>query len=183
MGNNPFLSDLYAFTHLKKYWGYLSVYGNGSLNFLDLVLFISRSRKNLNIFFNPALEDLAGLISLKKAVRGGISISSNSNLISLVGLDSIDMDKVQALEIFLNRNLSVCNLENICGYLATCKPAIIFKMTDNANFWKMYNRLATYKLPLPTFKQRLVTALFSMASPIWKVDTSSNPAISGYRSL
>ncbi|MBK7223576.1 MAG: hypothetical protein IPH94_20420 [Saprospiraceae bacterium] len=37
------------------------------------------------------------------------------------------MTQVDMLEVFLNRNLSICNIENICAYLANCQPAVIFR--------------------------------------------------------
>jgi len=50
---------------------------------------------------------------------GGLLIRNNGNLISLTGLDNIEASSITELHIFSNPELSTCDVQSICDYLAS----------------------------------------------------------------
>jgi hypothetical protein len=74
---------------------------------------------NLSIDNNSALIDLDGLTSLT-SVGGSLRIFNNVSLINISGIENIDPTTIASPGLFIqnNTNLAVCNLPNICTYLA-----------------------------------------------------------------
>ena len=60
-------------------------------------------------------------------------------------------------------------------YLATCKPTIIFKNDGQCEFLEDVQQACNIQVTSSNIQTTAAAALFSMASPIWKVDTSLKP--------
>ena len=65
------------------------------------------------------------------SIGGILRIRSNESLISLSGLDNIDTASISDLRITYNPNLSKCQVESVCAYLAN--PNGYIEIYDNAN--------------------------------------------------
>jgi hypothetical protein len=72
---------------------------------------------NLEISSNPILTDLTGLNNLA-SIAGTLTIESNAILMNLSGLESIDPSSITDLSILNNSQLTLCEVQSICDYLA-----------------------------------------------------------------
>lgn len=50
------------------------------------------------------------------SITGHLTIRDDNTLISLVGLDSINLKKILYLNVKDNPNLAICNIKTICDY-------------------------------------------------------------------
>ncbi|MCK9401631.1 MAG: T9SS type A sorting domain-containing protein [Bacteroidales bacterium] len=119
----------------------LKVWYNENLVNLDGLQGVTTLSSFLNLDNNPSLVDLTGLDNLVSigddlyisaneslssikvleklnSIDGNLTISSNSALTSLDGLDSIAASSINDLQISWNSNLSTCDVESVCDYLA-----------------------------------------------------------------
>jgi len=62
---------------------------------------------DLAIQFNKKLVDISSLMGLK-SIGGSLDIIYNSNLSSLNGLDSIDSETIEGLDVEVNTDLCHC---------------------------------------------------------------------------
>lgn len=105
----------------------------GSISFLncslddDLEAFenLTHVGKHLMIEYND-FTNLSGLKNVT-SLGGGIIILGNSNLTSLDGLDNIEAGSITSLMIWDNENLSECDVESICDYLASPTGSIFIQ--------------------------------------------------------
>jgi len=104
IGNNPNLTSIVTSGQLQQVYGFLEIHSNTSLS------------------------SLAGFESLLSV--GALSIISNPLLSDIVGLENIDGGSMVSLEISYNPNLSVCDIQSICDYLA--RPGAIVNIENNA---------------------------------------------------
>lgn len=79
---------------------------------------------DLRIYSMDSLENLLPLKSLK-LIEGQLYIRDNPVLTSLDGLDQFDADKLDALFIWYNEQLSFCSNPAVCAYLSTGKSAVL----------------------------------------------------------
>ena len=79
---------------------------------------------------NSVLQNLSGLEGLT-AINGSLSVSFNDALTSLAGLDNIDPGSFDMLSLVSNPELSECDVESICEYIAN--QGGIIQVTDNAS--------------------------------------------------
>jgi hypothetical protein len=93
IGFNPLLSDLSGLENLSSTGGGLSIHHNDNL-------------LNLN-----SLQNLT-------SIEGYITISNNENLESLNGIHNIQSTSISGIFIDENSNLSTCDVQSICDYLA-----------------------------------------------------------------
>jgi hypothetical protein len=114
---NPLLGDLTGLNALTSIGGGLYIEDNEALNSLTGLNSLTSIGENLRIYNNDALTSLSGLASLT-AIGGGLVIYSNSLLVSLSGLDNINASSIESLYIYGNPNLSTCDVQSICEYLA-----------------------------------------------------------------
>jgi hypothetical protein len=97
--------------------GYLFVVENDTLTSLaglDNMTFIG---DGLYIYNNPTLNNLTGLDNVT-FIGGGLDIFYNSALTCLTGLDNIDAGSIKNLSITSYPNLSKCEAQRVCDYLA-----------------------------------------------------------------
>ncbi len=104
IGNNPNLTSIVTSGQLQQVYGFLEIHSNTSLS------------------------SLAGFESLLSV--GALSIISNPLLSNIDGLENIDGSSMISLEISYNPNLSVCDIQSICDYLA--RPGAIVNIENNA---------------------------------------------------
>src|SRR5690606_6563291 len=100
------------------------IYSNSNLTNFDGLSNLTSVGGNLFIYSNSSLTNLDGLSNLT-SVGGYLDIGSNSSLTNISGLENINPSTFNYLRIIDNPNLSVCNLENFCTYLAGSGPRII----------------------------------------------------------
>jgi hypothetical protein len=67
---------------------------------------------------NPCLTDITALENLT-SIAGGLSVRGNDSLTILEGLNNIQGNSIQSLEIAYNPLLSSCAVKSICDYLGT----------------------------------------------------------------
>ena len=79
----------------------------------------------LMVYDMPVLQNLNGLAGVEK-IDGALQVYNNPQLSSIEGLRNINQGTItEGLRIENNGALSVCNLPNICTYLAQGKPRTI----------------------------------------------------------
>ena len=148
-----------------------------NLNGLDTVTAIGG---DLKINSNDALTSLSGLDSIT-SIGGELRIVFNTSLTSLSGLENIEAATITDLSIFLNSNLSYCNVWSICQYLNTPNGTIEIHDNDPGcnNFdevWDAcYNSVAKMNpgsqgnfsiLPNPLQSTSLITYTLNQNSPV-----------------
>jgi len=130
IGNNVSLVSLSALESLS-YVGYDFKIGNNP-NLTSIVTGgkLGQIYANLEIVGNGKLSSLIGFESLQH-VGGTLMVSGNTLLSSLAGLDNIDGNSILSLYISSNPNLSTCEVESVCEYLA--QPGASVFIENNAS--------------------------------------------------
>jgi N-acetylneuraminic acid mutarotase len=100
--------------------GLTTLAGLDSLNSIGGELYISD---------NSALSNFVSLGTLT-SIGGELTIYSNNSLTSLTGLDNIEANSIESINIQWNSSLSNCDVLSICDYLAS--PGGIVEIEDNA---------------------------------------------------
>src|SRR5690606_13439654 len=96
---------------------YISFNSNSNLTNLDGLSNLTSVGGDLEISYNSSLTNLDGLSNLT-SVGADLVIYFNYSLTDISGLENINPSTFNYLVIIDNPNLSVCNLENFCTYLA-----------------------------------------------------------------
>ncbi|MHC1777728.1 MAG: T9SS type A sorting domain-containing protein [Lentimicrobium sp.] len=122
IGGNIYIADcaLASMEGLEKIstiGGALSLVGNNNLSSLSEFDSLT-SAGSLEIIGNPLLNSLSGLNNVT-SIAGNIFINSNQSLTSLNGLENINAGSIAGLNITTNSSLSTCEVQSICGYLAS----------------------------------------------------------------
>ena len=123
---NPQLSNLGGLSNITNIQGALAIIGNAQLTNLDSLSSLVSIQDNLGII-NTQLTNLNGLANLTN-IGGELFIEDNAALTDISGIQNIDPTTIggsSGLEITNNSNLAVCNLPNICTYLAGTGPRTI----------------------------------------------------------
>jgi hypothetical protein len=126
---NTVLSSLAGLENLAIVGGHLYITGNNSLTNLAGLENLTSISGDLSITLDPLLTNLSGLGNVK-SVGGILDIVSNGNLTNLSGLDNIEANSIADLYIYSNPNLSECDIQSICEYLAA--PNGIIYIQNNA---------------------------------------------------
>lgn len=147
--NNALLPDLTGLEALKTIGTGMSIQNNGQLKSLKGLSGLESVFTVLRIENNPLLDSLVGLSSLQSigselSIRNNaalknilslkkltslrrLTLSNNTLLSSLRGLENFAPSQLNNLIIQNSPNLSVCNVNSICNYLAItpARPATI----------------------------------------------------------
>ncbi|MBC8489933.1 MAG: T9SS type A sorting domain-containing protein [Bacteroidetes bacterium] len=130
--NNDYLNSLTGLDNLTSVSGGVAIISGFFLNSLiglDNLTFIGGDLE----IFTTSLSSLAELENLT-SIEGGITIHGNYSLTSLSGLDNINFESIDFLEIYNNSNLSFCEIESVCGYLANPGgPVTIYNNATGCN--------------------------------------------------
>lgn len=86
----------------------------------------------ISISDNDSLVNLSGLENLT-SINGNIDISNNDKLSSLEGLENITVESIADLWIQNNANLNICDIQNICDYLANPNGVHILNNATGCN--------------------------------------------------
>ncbi len=122
---NPSLINLSGLGSLQELGGNLLITNNLSLVGLDGISNLSSIDGYLFVSDNPVLENLTGLEQVT-SIMGTISIIGNSSLTSLNGIQNINPLTVQSpLKIYMNPNLSSCEVQVVCDYLGMSGNATV----------------------------------------------------------
>jgi len=78
---------------------------------------------------NSNLQSISGLDGLT-TIDGILRVAGNDFLTSLAGLDNIEANSIQELDISWNGTLSICAVQSVCDYLAA--PGAIIAIDNNA---------------------------------------------------
>ena len=102
--------------------GYVTIFGDdiNNLQGLDVLTSIGGF---VSIIWNNSLTSLTGLEGLT-SIGGDLSIHDNYSLPSLIGLENIAPGSIENISIFNNPNLSVCNIQTLCNYMADRKSVV-----------------------------------------------------------
>jgi hypothetical protein len=128
IGWNDALTSLAGLENLNSVGGYLNIYSESLYNLTGLENLTSISG-HLQISMNNALNSLIGLQSLT-SIGGYLFVWNNSALSNLTGLENIEANSIDTLYILFNVNLSECDVQSICDYLAA--PNGTIEIHDNA---------------------------------------------------
>ena len=132
ISDNPKLSDISALSSLYSIsFGGLSIHGNPELTNIDALSSLEEV-SGIYISNNDNLVNLNGLSKITGLTAPGeLFIQNNSLLTDISGLANIDFNTIERLIIKENPELSVCELDNICGYLKTGRPLEITGNNEN----------------------------------------------------
>ena len=117
ISGNPALTNVDGLSALVQIGAYFEINGNPALKNVDGLSSLTGVGGGLAIFDNSGLTNLGGLSSLT-SIGGRIEIADNTQLTDISGMRSIPSNAIKNLAIYRNPLLSVCNLPNICAYLA-----------------------------------------------------------------
>jgi hypothetical protein len=129
IGNNPSLTSLVGLDNLHSIGGDFWIYWNGSITSLTGLDNLVSIGGLLGVDDNDALTNLMGLNNLS-SIGGDLRINNHDALVSLTGLDNIQENSIDSLNISANPNLSICDVQSICDYLAA--PNGTIEIHDNA---------------------------------------------------
>ena len=127
--SNNSLTNLSGLENLTTLGGVLQIIENDALTGLTSLESLTAVGEHLLITGNDILSGLTGLENLM-SIGGNLDVSNNSSLYSLIGLDNIEPNSIWNLRIANNPELSTCDVESICDYLAI--PGASIEIHDNA---------------------------------------------------
>jgi hypothetical protein len=111
--------------------GDVTIYGGGSyLTNLDFLENLT-SLRLLRVYDNDFLTSLEGLNNLISLGGGELQVYDNAALTNLNGLDNIDPATITEVILTGSPNLTACEVESICNYLAV--PSNLATISGNAS--------------------------------------------------
>lgn len=114
---NPILNNIEALDNLSKIGGILTLSHNNNLENLHGLEGLRSIGLDLRIHNCTSLSTLSGLDSLT-SIGGDLSIYENNSLQTLSGIDNIEAESIMNLSITYNPQLSTCEVQSVCDYLA-----------------------------------------------------------------
>ncbi|MCD4724317.1 MAG: T9SS type A sorting domain-containing protein [Bacteroidales bacterium] len=125
---NNSLINLSGLNSLSVVSGVILIHTNPLLSDLLGLENLSAAGGGLSLHRNDNLTDLTGLENLH-SIDGHITINDNENLESLNGINNIQSSSITNLYISDNDNLSTCEVQSICDYLAS--PSGTIEISNN----------------------------------------------------
>ena len=120
---NTTLSDFSGLATLETISGDLEI-DNTTLNDLSFLNDFTTIGGGIKILNNTMLSDMEGLSGIEE-INGPIEIINNDALVTLSGLENVVTTSITNLIIENNDNLSLCNMDSICIYLANGGDATV----------------------------------------------------------
>ena len=124
--SNDTLTSLAGLNALNYIGGDVTIGYNDPLTSLQGLESLTSIGASLFVTYCHALTNLVGLNNLTQ-IGSFLAIEFNNSLQSLFGLDNIDAATINGLYIAYNINLSHCEIESICEYLASPNGTILIK--------------------------------------------------------
>ena len=122
----PVVVALSGLDQLSVVGSNMEIGGNFLLQSLSGLNNLSVVNGNLSITGNLTLKQIEDISHLS-AIQGTLWLERNDELVSLKGLDSIDVSTIYSLQLLHSENMSDCASRTICAYLAAPgKPVTIF---------------------------------------------------------
>jgi hypothetical protein len=115
--SNDELTSLSGLESLDTISNGLNIVNNLMLSSLEGLTNLKSLTGGLSISHNEELTSLAGLEGIT-SIGGSLNIEWNYSLSSLDGLQNINPSSIDDLWITYNQDLSDCEIQNICGYIA-----------------------------------------------------------------
>lgn len=115
--NNNKLKSLYGIGQLQSIRKNLSINSNNELRNLRGLSSLESISGELNIYSNGLLNNISALSQLT-SIDGDLIISDNTALKSLSGIDNIDYQGIDRLEITTCNNLKACQVNSICNFIS-----------------------------------------------------------------
>ena len=135
------LANISGLENLDSISGFLSLHENHVLTSIDGLESLIAVGGGLSLYKGYTLEDIGGLSGLKSIgsnleinkcnslislsgldslthIGGSILVDENNSLQSLSGIDNIEAESIQNLSITYNPQLSTCEVQSVCDYLA-----------------------------------------------------------------
>jgi len=125
------ITSLAGLSQITRISGDLKIVTNTALPSLEGLNNLSSIGGALLIFENDALLSLNAFQNLE-TIHGYLSVGKNDVLTELTGLEHIYYS-ITNLRIFANPQLSVCNLSNVCQYLANGGTHLISGNSNGCN--------------------------------------------------
>ena len=139
--NNDSLLNLNGFEELDSINGHLNIDDNNNLVDIQGLENLVKVSNSLSLEANYSLQGLGGLVSLEyiggglsingcnelislsgldslKEVNGNLNINENNSLQNLSGINNIESESIMNLSITYNPQLSTCEVQSVCDYLA-----------------------------------------------------------------
>ncbi|MCD4725057.1 MAG: T9SS type A sorting domain-containing protein [Bacteroidales bacterium] len=116
-GDNTSLTNVDGLEGLKSIGSDLQIYRNYSMENLLGLMGLQSIAWSLQINKCNSLTSLAGLDSLRY-VGSNLLINENNSLQTLTGIDNIEAESIMNLSITYNPQLSTCEVQSVCDYLA-----------------------------------------------------------------
>jgi len=113
---NTLLNDLSGLSSITTIGGNLAFEYNYQLTSLDGLESLNSINGHLDIGFHPLLADLSALSGVQ-SINGQLIVKNCNSLTSLVGLENIDYNSIERLEIQNCYFLSKCDVAAVCDFL------------------------------------------------------------------
>jgi hypothetical protein len=127
------IQNMNGLESLETIGGTFDIYGNHDLTNLTGLQCLNDIEGGLIISFNEFLEDISGLENVN-SIGGYLEISHNGWLVSLTGLENIAAASIGQLAISHNSELSDCDIQSICEYLAAPNGVVnIYRNSSGCN--------------------------------------------------
>jgi len=126
---NSALTSLFGMGNVTSIGGYLWIEGTSSLINLQGMEGLTSIGEGLCLNNNSELQSLSGLENVT-SIGGSLYFSGNDSLTDLKELNNIIAMSIDSLVIRNNGQLSSCETQNICDYLAN--PSGTIEIHDNA---------------------------------------------------
>lgn len=137
--NNISLTSIEGLQNVTDVGVGIVIYDNVNLTTLTGLNNVQRLRQSpfvngvVNLYFaNNALTNLEALSNLTDPNYVAVGIVNEQNLTSLSGLENINPEHISILIIQNNSQLSTCEVESICGYLASNPDPSLYLIENNA---------------------------------------------------
>jgi len=111
------ITDLSPLSQIVSVGGFLRINGNDMLNSLTGLEGITSVGDDIAIYDNNNLTNLNGLENVT-FIGQDIAIYNNESLNNLTGLDNINYTTIDNLYINDNPQLTICNIQTVCDYIA-----------------------------------------------------------------
>jgi len=113
------ITNLSGLQNINTITGSLTISSNYGLSTLEGLDNLEQVGGTLMIVSNGVLESLEALNNLTNLNNSELRIENNGILTSLVGLDNIAPSTISNLILQSSQNLTTCNVESICNYVAS----------------------------------------------------------------
>ncbi len=136
--SNPILTDITGLFNIGLIGGDLTIQNNTTLSSLQGLNNLTTLNGSLSISDNDSLKSILPFLDLND-INGDLIIEGNQSLLSIKGLRHIEATGINNLYINDNPQLSACDYQSICDYIAT--PSGVISVSNNATGCSSFEEL------------------------------------------